>query len=191
MKTRLPTIPETVALVAIGIAVVGWLRDSETIKTVTQIIEVTPAEILQERDELRQSASGLRARIRGLENRVPAVVERADSVVSPPDAGFEIASVSAAGSLTLSTFDLRNATAEIQRDIFVGDCDDGFVIQPGSVICNRARLGHLYLYGSASSEYGSAGAYWTPSYRSTLRISAGYTTDQRIEVRLTKGLKLF
>ena len=44
------------------------------------------------------------------------------------------------------------------------------MIQASGVICNKARLGHLYLFGSGSSTVGSAGMYWTPSYRSTLRM---------------------
>ncbi len=182
-----------VAGVAILIAVAALVRDFTNVvtKTVTQIIEVTPQELLDERLHLRQTATGLRARIRGLETRVPVVVLRTDTIISPPDTVFETVVLSAAGTLTISTLNLREQTAEVQQDIPVGDCDDGFVIQASGVICNKALLGHLYLFGSASSQYGIAGAYWEPSYRSTFRISAGYTTDARIELRVTKALRIF
>ena len=187
MKTKV------IAGIAILIAVAAIYRDFTNVRTITNTVTefVTPQDLLDERNDLRQSASGLRARIRGLENRVPVVVHRTDTILVPPDTVFETVVLSAAGTLTLSTLNLRNQTAEVQQGIPVADCDDGFVIQASGVICNKARLGHLYLFGSASSTLGSAGAYWTPAYRSTLRISAGYTTDQRIELRVTKGLKIF
>lgn len=83
----------------------------------------------------------------------------------------------------------------------VADCDDGWSLQGESLICDRSALGHLEvgpeLAGVLELQDGwrrflpRVYAAWTPSYRSTLSITAAYSPiDQRAEIRVRRGWRL-
>lgn len=203
MKVSWTTVFGMVAAVAFG-ATFGP-RDSVT-HHVTQVDTVAPAEFYRAVTELAIEKEGLRARLEGRESRRPSVVVRTDTVVTPPDTVYDALRVTAAGTLTTSSL-IRVApdsvTPELAQGIPIGDCDEGLYVANGEVVCDRARFGHLHVLANVSLSAKQAeitfapevsarsGAYWEPSYRSPWRVSLTYGIDQRLEIGVSRGVKIF
>lgn len=72
------------------------------------------------------------------------------------------------GRLTVDSFPVY--TAEIEKGGDVRFCDDGLVLGPAGLICDRAVMGHLYatteLSGGPGGAGGALGLEWQPAYRS-------------------------
>lgn len=118
-------------------------------------------------EELRLERDGLRARLEGIEARPPRVITRVDTLVPAPDTVVRFLSVDPRGRLSVEFLTARDSlyAPELQRGIDVSDCDEGYTVQDGTVLCDRARFGHLYL-GPRVSLDPALFARWVPSYRS-------------------------
>lgn len=85
-------------------------------------------------------------------------------------------------------------------------CDDGWSVTPTGVTCDRAVLGHLEVFlatgarGRARPPPGlpdsltwtvAAGLRWTPAYRSTAAAEISVDRWRRLELVITKGIRLW
>lgn len=150
------------------------------------------------------SPDGVAARLAGAERRAPKTVTVYDTVISlVQDTVVLGLQTSGSGVLTLDVAvpDSAGHRPQTLRGIDLSDCDDGLTVRATSVVCNRARLGHLSLiaragiahdpFSGAVSPGLEAGFRWEPSFRSTW--AAELTADQEGRVRFVvqKGLRLF
>lgn len=204
----------TAALVSLLWLVAWAIKDarggSPRVVTRTDTVEVAPAQLLDSLAALERRADGLMARIRGLERRDPSLVIRADTVVLPPDTVLlPVLRVTAAGRLSVPVLlraDSINYRPEIRAGYETADCDDGWSWTPDGLVCDRARLGHLWLgggvtmtramtslwHGGAIGEpYGEAGMWWRPSYRSGWAIRLTIGTDRRLRLGVRAGWRLW
>lgn len=158
-----------------------------------------------ERDGLSGAVDRLQATIRGLEERRPERVVVYDTLIVA-DTVFLQAKINGAGQLTLIRALPDSAglhRPERWSGVDVRDCDDGIVLLPSGVVCNRARFGHLsvLLRGAARSEAvwpigdvrirGEAGMRWTPSFRSSTALELVGTSSETIELRAETGVRVF
>ena len=185
-----------VLVAAVGLTASLVQRDVERIVvTHTDTIEVAPAAWVAERDSLLLEAA------KGLQ-RAPRVIVRTDTLVQAPDTIVEIFLVDETGSATISTLVQADSlyAPEIHKGVFVGDCDDGFGWQAGTVVCDKARFGHLYggvelgavIQSLSSLSFApNIGIYWEPSYRSPWRASLILTSDGVLSVAVKKGYQLW
>lgn len=171
----------------------------------TDTVEVPSPALLAMIDDLELERDGLRARLEGVEERPPPVVVRSDTVLAEcPAAVITAGRTDRGGILQLGRLDQVPGgwSPTLERGIDLSDCDEGWSIGPGGVICDRARLGHLELYGAAAVAYplapgsdagvvGEAGLSWSPAFRSTLRLDFYATTRGTAGLRIRKGWRLW
>lgn len=195
-----------VTLVALG-ATCGPGRDRVVVHTEPKIIRLPARQFTDSLTALSLEVDGLRARLAGREKRVPVVIVRTDTLVSASDTVVQILRVNPAGNLTIATLVVRDSlwAPEIHKDIPVSDCDDGWSWNAGQVVCDRARLGHIYLgvgLGIESEVQGFAVApsvrfaseavgYWQPSYRSSWRVALSLDSRGRAALGVTRGFRIF
>ncbi|MEE8391873.1 MAG: hypothetical protein V3S14_13900, partial [Anaerolineae bacterium] len=67
--------------------------------------------------------------------------------------------------------------AELSTGFDISGCDDGWAIQDGAVLCDRARLGHLFVFAQAGNR-SLLGTMWTPSYRSPWSVTIAHTGSE-------------
>lgn len=175
------------------------------LRTLTDTVEIAPAALLRRVADLQLEADGLRSRLAGRERRAPRVIMRTDTVITAPDtvyAPFAVRSGELHVPLLIDTLGGRRIELHTTD---VADCDDGYSIGPAGVVCDRARFGHIDLYGSArigvpltmplglegAGLVGELGLGWEPSFRSTLRLELAATTRGVAVIRLRKGWRLF
>ena len=170
---------------------------------------VAAEQLLHRIENLTLERDGLRARLESVQSRPPAVVVRTDTVVTPPDTVFlPVLRTTAAGRLTIPVLIADSLPGtyrpEVWRGFDTSDCDDGWSVQDGVLVCDRARLGHIGLgvASSFSTDFDTqrpaafpliaeVGLYWTPSYRSTWEVSTSVGTDQRVRLTIRKLWRLF
>lgn len=180
MKRALPWLVVAAVLLFVGDVIGDMLEDAPAAVVRTVVREVTPPEYAETVEALRLDREGLLARIRGLEARRPDTVLVVDTVYLPAIA-HGTARIDRSGRLTVEVLRLQPAAdsvdaayrPELHQGIDVADCDDGFTLQDGEVVCDRARLGHLYALGGVGVRASFAGLAWEPSYRSLWEIRAG------------------
>jgi hypothetical protein len=177
-----------------------WSDRSPTRDVVQTVVRtVAPQEYrdILEHYELREG--GLRGFIEGIESRPPRIITKTDTLVLPAVAQGR-ARVDRSGQLTLEVLRLAPDTAayvpELHEDIDVSDCDEGFAINAGEVLCDRARLGHLYVVPASTLHYASATLLWKRSYRSGWWFRAGphfpYDgTPWRVDIEVARALRIF
>lgn len=143
----------------------------------------------------------------GIERRTPARVVVYDTVVDlRRDTVILYAQQDARGRLTIGAGvpDSAGHRPVEARGISIGDCDDGWSIRGTSVVCNRARLGHLSVivrggvevqaldYPALRPEPALAtGLRWQPSYRSTWAVEATAEPSGRVKLQVERGFRLF
>ena len=165
----------------------GERREPEV---VTRVDSVTPARYAETLAGMRLENDGLRARLRGIESRPPRVIVRTDTVVAPPDTVYRFVNVDSRGSLSVEVLHRADSVyvPELHTGSDISDCDDGWQIRDGEVLCDKARLGHLYV-GPWLSTHPALAVWWTPSYRSPWEASISYSGKWEIGVR--RGLRLW
>ena len=183
---------------AIGaaLAVLGWSigRSAVPRVVVTEVDTVPPAEMVRQLEDLRLEREGWRAALEAIEARGPETITRTDTLILPPDTVYRFVRVDGAGRLSVAVLGRVGPlyAPEIHRGIDVADCDDGYALQDGAVVCDRARFGHLTV-GPGVEIAGEllpyVGAWWEPSYRSGWSVFVGYGKGWRLEVR--KGVRIF
>jgi hypothetical protein len=151
---------------------------------------------------------GLRARLEAVESRGPRIVIRTDTVVQPPDTVFlPILHASSRGRLTIPALvadTVDGYRPEIWQGFDTSDCDEGWTVQGGVLVCDRARFGHLSWGIEASFAnpllnqgltgeplIAGLGVYWQPSYRSTWDVGATIGTDGRARLTIRKAWRWF
>ena len=193
--------------VVVGVAILlaasaGWaLKPSAVVVQDTVRVELPPTELLDRIDALQIESGGWRARFEGREERPPSVIY---TVRPPPDTVFAAVRVGAGGWATLAPFIRADSlyTPEIWEGIDLSDCDEGFSISGGDIVCDKARLGHVQAFlrltggytlpGAPTSPVGAAtGLEWAPSYRSTWGVEVAIDVTGRVYVGLQKGLRIF
>lgn len=210
MPFPLPDVPMTSSrknvLAALGVAVPAllagvWLRGctmpDPAVVTVTEIREVTSAELEKRVQELMLERDGLRATLAGIEARPPRIVYRDTTVYVevPAPSCAEVVAVDSRGQLSAGVYSRVDGgwQRSMPTSIDVRDCDDGFTFGPNGVVCNRSRLGHLELGIGARAvvpdigPVAEAGLRWRPSYRSTWSVRAVATTRETFEIGVWKG----
>lgn len=157
---------------------------------VTRVDTVTPPEYTETVERLHLENDGLRARIEGLRNVEPTVIVRTDTLVSPPDTVIRFVAVDSRGSLSVDFLTSRDTlyAPELHRGIDVSACDEGWTIQSGEVICDRAQLGHLYV-GPWLSRDPSLALWWEPSFRSPWEAFVRFGGTWDFGVR--RGVRIF
>lgn len=162
---------------------------------VSEIVNVTPPVMLERIAAIHIENNGLRARVRLLESRKPQRITRTDTVVTPPDTVYSGLRVNSGGRLAIATLLAVDSTEkrrpELMEGIDVSDCDDGWSVQSGNVICDRT-WGHVYLMAHLSTDPG-VGAYVERTFRSPWRLSVAYKPLEggRWDIALTRGIKVF
>lgn len=169
------------------VAVSAWSREPPGGRAGVDTVRVVPQEYRARLAELVVERDGLRARLRGLEQRTPATVYLTDSVLVTDTV---LVVVNERGRLTyqLATGFDHPAPAELRTGIDVSGCDDGFQIRDQEVICDRPRLGHLYV-GPVLSRSPALAAWWQPSYRSPWLAEISYDGAWNVGVR--RGVRLW
>jgi hypothetical protein len=195
----------------VGVAIVlsasaGWALKPGVVKTIrdTVIVELPPTELLDEIEDLAIENRGIRARLEARELRAPSVIYTTDTVVPPPDTVIVSFRVDAGGVATLAPLIRRDSlyAPEIWSGINLSDCDEGFSIVNGNVVCDRARLGHVEAFlrltggaglsGDSGDVFGaSGGLQWTPSYRSGWAVQLGIDVTGRVYFGLQRGIRIF
>ena len=197
------------ALVGVAIllaASAGWALKPEVVNTIhdTVIVELPPTELLNRIDALQIESDGWRARFEGREERRPSVIYTTDTVVVAPDTVFAAFRIDAGGLATLAPLIRADSlyAPQIWEGIDLSDCDEGFSIIAGKIVCDKARLGHLEAFLALSGGYpilggtqdafdASAGFQWTPSYRSTWNVELAIDVTGRAYLGLRKGVRIF
>lgn len=183
-------------LLVLAGAALGASQGPSSIVTVRDT--VAPAEFVRVVEEWRIDSEGLRARLEGVRTLQPERVLVTDTLVAPPDTVFRFvgirdgvvtAEVLIAG---VDTTGLRRP--EAQRTRF-SNCDDGLEVSAEGVICDPARLGHLYVGPAASNRWAGLSAWWAPSYASTWEfgVSHRWSFDgvSTWEFGVRRGFRLF
>ena len=165
---------------------------------------VPPAQLLEEVEGLRQDNLGLRERLSGWEERGPRTITRTDTLVQPPDTVLTFVAMSGGGIISTPVLIVSDSVQMYRPELWRFDtsgCDDGWVVQSGSLICNRSRLGHLWLgldsrvdyqsEGGKTALIGAIGAHWRPSYRSNWDAYLTIGTDSRLQMGVRKRWQLF
>lgn len=156
-----------------------------------------------ERDAALHEASGLRERLadalRGRSRVHVDTLIQYDTIIQP-DTVLLYVTIDGDGRASVDAgVKADSGYVPETRRLNVAGCDDGIAIGPSGVVCDKARLGHLEVFASvgASREtltwepVASAGFAWSPSFRSTLELSAYVDTRRAVGVRLRKGVRLF
>jgi hypothetical protein len=149
----------------------------------------------QELEAAAQENSRLKAALKALEQRRPERVVVYDTIIDiRRDTVILGAQQDSHGRLTvdLATPDSAGHRPETRTGIQLGDCDDGWTIRAGSVLCDRARFGHLSILARGGTAYDTgagvlspslqAGIRWSQTFRGTW--SAEATVDQTGIVRV-------
>lgn len=133
--------------------------------------------------ELTLERDGLKARLEGVREVQPDTVFVVDTLVTPPDTVLRFVNVDRRGRLAVETY-ARDPGSEgsfyrpsLATGLDVSRCDEGWQIKDGEVLCDPAKLGHLWLGLNVGSDI-YAGAWWRPSYRSAWEVFAGRTEDR-------------
>lgn len=162
---------------ALLLLAIGWQVGARAVEPVTVIVQDTVAlsELERRLDAQRIRGDGLVAAMENRQVLAPDTIWVTDTLVSPPDTVFEFIRVNERGNLTASRFTIEGELYAPQITTYnVSDCDEGFQLEGGTVICDKARWGHLYLLSSISPAYASAGLRWTPGYKSKWALEAMY-----------------
>lgn len=132
----------------------------------------------------------------GRSSVTPRVVMRTDTLVLPPDTVLQLVNVSGS-TLSLGVLNVVDSlwAPELHR-YDVGACDDGWSWSSGQLVCDRARLGHLRVVGSAAVLYplgatARAGVEWAPGQGSRWRVSAMVAPSGVVELGVSRGWQLF
>ena len=183
-------------IVGVILLALGWAFGSKD--TPPQIVTVRDTVALkvyaQRLERARIETEGLRARLEDVQSRPPRTITHTDTLVLPPDTVFRFVTVDSRGSLSVDML-IQSGTNKVARapelhaGMDVSDCDDGWAIQSGTVVCDRARLGHLYLGLNTGTEIW-AGAWWEPSYRSPWNVYVGHTGSEWV-AGLRRGWRIF
>ena len=143
---------------------------------VTRVDTVRPIEYRRTLESLQIENAGLKARLEGVERRVPERIIVVRDTVLVPDTVIRFVSVDSRGRLAVELLtgngELRVPELHIGTDI--SNCDEGWQIQDGETVCDRARLGHLYVVPRLAREP-MLGLAWTPGYRSAWQAGVGYS----------------
>lgn len=164
-------------IVAVFLLATGWQVGARAGEPVTLVVQDTVAlEELERRLEAQRiRGDGLMAALENRQARGPDTVWVTDTLVSPPDTVFEFIRLNERGNLTASRYTRDGELYAPQVTTYnVSDCDEGFQLEGGTVICDKARFGHLYLLTALSSSYAGAGLRWTPGYKSRWALEAMY-----------------
>ena len=188
-------------LAGVALLALGYCAHREPGETVV-VTRVDTVPYSQFRDSLkheRLEAEGLRAKLAGRSTLEPRTILRTDTLVTPPDTVVQSIRLYANGGLSLAPLIHADSLYRPELHRFdVSACDDGFAWNAGVLVCDKARLGHLYVYARQGLDTGfpfrredfmgaptEAGIEWTASYRSGWRVSTALARDGRTSLAIT------
>jgi hypothetical protein len=136
----------------------------------------------------RARVTGLRAQLEGLESRAPDTLYIVDTIVMPPDTVFETVTVRD-GTLVSSWITRLEEGWSPRISVYtVRGCDEGYSLTGGTVVCDRARAGHLYATAELESGRATLGLAWTRSNDSPWYFTFGYDGGWRVGVLYRKKI---
>lgn len=160
------------------VAAVAFFAGRDTVPppdVVTRVDTVRPVEYRRTLESLQIENDGLRARLEGVERREPERIMITDTVVLVPDTVYRFVSVDSRGRLAVELLmgegELR--VPELHTGTDISDCDEGWQIQGGETVCDRARMGHLFVTPRLARSPMIA-VEWIPSHRSPWQAGIGF-----------------
>lgn len=189
MRSSISNIVVGVILLALGFSLGARDRPPQI---VTVRDTLTPVLYQQRIDRLTIEVEGLRAKLSGVNELRPQYIYVADTVVAPPDTVIRFVNVSDRGVLSVEYLTRADSllTPELHSGLDVSRCDDGWQIKDGTVLCDRARFGHLWAGVNLGTET-FAGLWWSPSYRSGWTAYGGYADGGRWVFGMARQWQLF
>ena len=194
MKVSITNVVVAVVCIWVGV----YFGGSPTERVIVTHVDTVPYSAF--RDSLkaeRLEADGLRAKLAGHARVVPVYIFRTDTLVTPPDTVVQLIRVEGETLLLAPLIQTSDSlwAPELHR-FDIGACDSGWSWAAGELVCDRARLGHLSPFVSASALYplgatASVGVAWTPGYRSGWRLSLETDPVGRIALGVTRSWTLF
>jgi len=176
------------------IALLLWLAGYHVASrgTISQpSITVSTYDVLQLSERLKQErarVTGLRARLEGLESRAPDTVYIVDTIVTPVDTVFETVTVRDGALVSSWVARLEEGWSPRVSVYNVRGCDEGYSLTGGTVVCDRARAGHLYATAELESGRAALGLAWTRSNDSPWYFTFRYDGGWRVGVLYRKKL---
>lgn len=184
-----------VLAVAIGVIAFMFGRDTAPKPTVlTRIDTVIPQAFQDALRDARLQVGDLRSRLEGVRPLTPVTVLRTDTVVTPPDTVVQFFRISE-GRITVAPLMRRDSVWVPELITYqIGNCDESLSFQDGQLICDPARLGHLWLGlgvdAGTSGVYPTLAALWKPSYRSPWFVAV-QTTGVRHSLWVQRSIRIF
>lgn len=199
---RLLTVLVLVALaVFVGRA---WGGAGKSGDVITRVDTVAPADYQDQLRAFYMERDGLRARLEGIESRAPEVIVITDTVVTAPDTVYSFVNVDSRGELSIEVLTRADDATEVgsmlpdstpiryrpslYTGIDISDCDDGFQLRAGEVLCNRSRLGHAWV-GPELSRSPSVSLWWKPNYRSPWEAGVSFSGSWNFSIR--RGIQVW
>ena len=165
---------------------------------VTRVDTIPPTELLANLRALQIEHAGALNRLRARETVRPRVITRTDTLIPPPDTVLVAVRVDARGHAAMGIEIKADSLykPELHDGIDLADCEDGGTWDAsGEVVCDRARLGHLYagfdITAGLDGAVGATGLWWQPSYRSGWNASLTLDTDGILKAGVRKAWRLF
>lgn len=168
-----------ITILAVAFVVGLWAAPGPGPAEIRTVLDtVAPADLEARIEDAEIENDGLRARLEAIESRPPRTVLRTDTLYReiPADTVFRVVTLRGGVLVTAPLFRRDSLWAPELHETDVGDCDEGFSVGPSGVVCDRPRLGHVYL---GLTTLPSVSLSWTPTYRSRWGILAGYEFDDR------------
>lgn len=171
----------TQVVLGLFLLIFGTVIGRSTVDPVVETVVDTVGMAQMQRiiDESRIETEGLRARLEGVRNLPPQVVYVTDTAyVEVPDTVLQFVTIrdgqiNAGSLIAVDSTDLR--MPQVARTQF-SNCDDGLEISDRGVICDPARLGHLYAVPTLSNQT-TIGLEWEPHYKSPWRANFAWDGD--------------
>lgn len=184
-----------VLAVAVGVIAFMFGRDTAPKPTVvTQIDTVIPQAFQDALQDARLEVGSLRSRLEGIRPVTPVTILRTDTLVLPPDTVVQFFRITG-GQITVAPLVRRDSLWAPEISTYrVGNCDESLSFQDGQLICDPARLGHLWLGlgvdAGTDGVYPTLAAMWKPSYRSPWFVSM-QSTGIRHSLWVQRSVQIF
>lgn len=182
------------ALILLSVGVAWGQSRGGSIQVVTVRDTLTAQAYSVRLTEMRVQRDGLRARLAGIGELQPTTIYVTDTLVSPPDTIIRFLRVdNRTQTLSIEFLMPDSVTVGLRPELHTGfdisGCDDGWAIQDGTVLCDRARLGHLSLIADIGTT-STLGTIWTPSYRSPWSVTIAHT-GSKLNIGVRRAWRLW
>lgn len=182
-------------LLATGILAFAAGRDSAPTPPVITVVDTVVPEAFVEALEASQTEVGtLRARLEGVSVLQPSTIIRTDTVFTPPDTVVQSFRLSN-GTLTIAPLIRRDSVWVPEISTYtVDNCDESVSFQNGQVVCDPARLGHIWaglgVMAGTDGVFPTLATMWKPSYQSPWLASV-MTTGVRHSIWVQRSIQIF